>query len=122
MFGFGGMVWGRKEMKMGEKVQKYTAHELEIMAQIKRLRLCVLVHSIIYYRLNTSIISDFQYDKFAKKLKALQDKYGKLSAGVVEYRKEFEGWDGCSGYNLPLGDIWGYNKALYLVREFGTDN
>lgn len=98
----------------------YTSEELEIMAKIKRLRLCVLVHSIIYYRLNTNIVSDFQYDKFAKELKALQEKYPKLSMNVQEYKKEFEGWDGCSGYNLSLGDVWGYNKALWLVREFGN--
>ena len=104
-----------------EELKEFTHDELAIMSEIKRLRLCVLVHSIIYYRLNTSVISDYQYDKFAKKLKSLQDKFGELSSAVREYRDEFEGWDGCSGYNLPLGDIWGYSKALYLVKEFGTE-
>ena len=110
-----------KKKAVKEVVREFTCEELKIMSEIKRLRLCVLVHSIIYYRLNTSVISDFQYDKFAKKLKALQDRFSDLSSAVVEYRKEFEGWDGCSGYNLPLGDIWGYNKAQYLVKEFGIE-
>lgn len=110
----------KKKVKTVEVIKKYTEDERKIMEEIKRLRLCVLVHSIIYYRLNTNIVSDFQYDKFAKKLKALQDKYPELSKAVPEYNKEFEGWDGCSGYNLPLGDIWGYSKAQWLVKEFGN--
>lgn len=100
-------------------IKEYTEDERKIMEEIKRLRLCVLVHSIIYYRLNTNIVSDYQYDKFAKKLKALQDKYPELSKAVPDYNKEFEGWNGCSGFDLPLGDIWGYGKALWLVKEFG---
>lgn len=110
----------KKKVKTVEVIKEYTEEERKIMEEIKRLRLCVLVHSIIYYRLNTNIVSDFQYDKFAKKLKALQDKHPELSKAVPEYLKEFEGWDGCSGYNLPLGDIWGYGKALWLVKEFGN--
>lgn len=102
-----------------ETIKEYTEDERKIMEEIKRLRLCVLVHSIIYYRLNTNIVSDYQYDKFAKKLKALQDKYPKLSKAVPEYLKEFKDWNGCSGFDLPLGDIWGYSKALWLVKEFG---
>lgn len=110
----------KKKEKTIEVIKEYTEDERKIMEEIKRLRLCVLIHSIIYYRLNTNIVSDFQYDKFAKKLKALQDKYPELSKAVPEYNKEFEGWDGCSGYNLPLGDIWGYSKAQWLVKEFGN--
>lgn len=103
-----------------ETIKEYTEDERKIMEEIKRLRLCVLVHSIIYYRLNTNIVSDYQYDKFAKKLKALQDKYPKLSKAVPDYNKEFKDWNGCSGFDLPLGDIWGYSKALWLVKEFGA--
>lgn len=111
---------GKRNKKVENKTEtrEFSAEELQIMAEIKRLRLCVLIHSIIYYRLNTSIISDFQYDKFAKKLKALQDQYPKLSMSVKEYYKDFDGWDGCSGFKLPLGDIWAFNKAQWLLKEF----
>ena len=109
-----------KNEKTVEVIKEYTEDERKIMEEIKRLRLCVLVHSIIYYRLNTNVVSDFQYDKFAKKLKALQDKYPELSKAVPEYLKEFEGWDGCSGYNLPLTDPHMLQKAQWLVREFGN--
>ena len=102
-----------------EELKEFTHDELAIMSEIKRLRLCVLVHSIIYYRLNTSVISDYQYDKFAKKLKSLQDKFGDLSSAVREYRDEFEGWDGCSGYNLKcMSDSWAVKKAIQLVKDF----
>ena len=108
-----------KNKKTVEVIKEYTEDERKIMEEIKRLRLCVLVHSIIYYRLNTNIVSDFQYDKFAKKLKALQDKYPELSKAVPEYVKEFEGWDGCSGYNLKcMSDPWAVKKAIQLVKDF----
>lgn len=103
-----------EELKVA--IDNFTDDERKIMEEIKRLRLCVLVHSIIYYRLNTNIVSDFQYDTFAKRLKKLQDDNPKLSQAVPEYLKDFTSWDGCSGYNLPLGDDWGVRKAYYLVN------
>ncbi len=113
----------KKKVKTIEVIKEYTEDERKIMEEIKRLRLCVLVHSIIYYRLNTNIVSDYQYDKFAKKLKALQDKYPELSKAVPDYNKEFEGWDGCSGYNLKcMSDLWAVKKATQLVKDFENRN
>lgn len=111
-------MWENGNNLINKAIKAEKIDEGMIETEIKRLRLCVLVHSVIYYRFNTNIISDFQYDKFAKRLKKLQDDYPKYSQKVVEFRKEFEGWDGCSGYNLPLGNIWAYNKAQYLINTF----
>lgn len=94
----------------------------EIKDEIKRLRRCILVHSIIYYRMGTSVISDYQYDKFAKKLKKLQDENPKLSESVTDYYKDFKDWNGCSGFDLNLGDIWGYKTAEYLIKLVGGNN
>lgn len=90
--------------------------EQSIADEIKRLRKIILVHSVIYYRMNTNIITDFQFDKFAKQLQKLQNQYPNLSKEVKDYYKEFKNWDGCSGYNLPLGDIWANRKAQYLLK------
>lgn len=103
-----------------KKNKESTQEEQKIKEEIKRLRKVILVHSVIYYRLNTNIISDIQFDKFAKRLQKLQNQYPLLSKGVNEFYKEFKDWDGCSGFNLPLGDIWANNKARYLLGLKGN--
>lgn len=99
---------------------KLSKEEQKIGDEIKRLRKIVLVHSVIYYRMNTNIISDIQYDKFAKRLQSLQNQYPVISKSVNELYKEFKDWDGCSGFNLPLGDVWANNKAAYLLSLKGN--
>ena len=103
-----------------KKNKESTQEEQKIKEEIKRLRKVILVHSVIYYRLNTNIISDIQFDKFAKRLQKLQNQYPLLSKDVNEFYKEFKDWDGCSGFNLPLGDIWANNKARYLLGLKGN--
>ena len=101
-----------------KKDNLFSKEEQKIADEIKRLRKIILVHSVIYYRMNTNIISDFQFDKFAKLLKKLQNQYPKISEQVELYKKDFKNWDGCSGFSLPLGDIWANNKARYLLSLY----
>lgn len=101
------------------KKDSISKEEQSIADEIKRLRKVVLVHSVIYYRMNTNIISDIQYDKFAKKLQKLQNQYPLISQKIKELYNEFKDWDGCSGFNLPLGDVWANNKASYLLSIEG---
>lgn len=98
-----------------KKDDSITEEEQSITNEIKRLRKIILVHSVIYYRMNTNIISDIQFDKFAKRLQSLQNQYPLISKKISELYKEFKDWDGCSGFNLPLGNIWANNKAKYLL-------
>ena len=48
----------------------------DIKILIKRRRLQLIVHSCIYYRLNDNLISDATYDKWARELAKLHQKYG----------------------------------------------
>lgn len=102
-----------------KKMDSITEEEQSIANEIKRLRKIILVHSVIYYRMNSNIISDIQYDKFAKKLQKLQNENPLISKKVKELYEEFKNWDGCSGFNLPLGDVWANNKASYLLSLQG---
>lgn len=81
-------------------------NEEQIKALIRRRRRQVWIHSILYYRLNTSIVSDAQYDAWARELAELQATYPDLS-DQVEYYDKFKDWgkDGnYSGFTLPLHD------------------
>jgi hypothetical protein len=73
----------------------------EIVELISRRRRQVLVHSFIYYQLNDNIISDFIFDGWCGELVALADTFPEESKKAV-YAKEFEGFDGSSGYDLPF--------------------
>ena len=75
----------------------------EIRSLINRRRRQILVHSIIYYRLDDSLVSDSQWAKWAIELKQLQDKYPDIAAQCC-YADAFRDFDPSTGYNLPLYD------------------
>lgn len=83
--------------------------------QIRHRRLQMLIHSHIYYRLNTNILDDKQFDKWAYELRDLQAKYPEESA-ACDLAEEFEGWDGTTGFHLPEHD-WIDGIARSLLRK-----
>lgn len=91
----------------------------KIKSDILRKRQQILVHSCLYYRFDTNLIEDYQYDKIGKSLADLQIRYPELSKEVTHKYKAFEtfGQDGCySGYNLPTSDPDVVRKAQQLIN------
>jgi hypothetical protein len=84
----------------------------ELITQRRRQ---MLVHSFIYYRLGTSIISDATFDRWAYELRDLQRSYPEIAA-ACPFAAEFAGWDGTTGFNLPLYGEWLERKAAQLLR------
>jgi NAD-dependent DNA ligase len=82
---------------------------------INRRRRQVLIHSAIYYRWNKSIIDDHTFDKWAKELADLQTAYPEIASKCV-YAKEFEDFDGSSGFDLPHHYPEVQSTALKLLR------
>lgn len=74
-----------------------------IEEKIKQRRLQMLVHSYIYYELNTNIIDDAKWDRWAMELVDLQLKYPKESK-KAPYYEEFKDWDGSTGAFLKFDD------------------
>lgn len=75
-----------------------------------------MVHSIIYYRLNDSLISDEQWSEWALELEGLQDQFPDIAKDCV-YAEAFSDFDHSTGCNLPLDDPWGIRKAIELVNS-----
>lgn len=46
-----------------------------IVTKIELMQRMVIVHSIIYYELDSSVVSDVKYDKLARKLAKMKDTY-----------------------------------------------
>lgn len=88
----------------------------EAIAQlITQRRRQLYVHSFMYYRLGTSIIDDHAFDRWAYELRDLQRDYPEISA-ACPLAAEFAGWDGTTGYGLPLYGTWVERKAAQLLR------
>ena len=81
-------------------------------ALIKQRRLQMLLHSCLYYELNTELISDAQFDTWAVELATLiKENPGVYSDRFDQY---FEEWDGSTGMHFNHRDPWVLNRAEYL--------
>ena len=87
----------------------------EIAALIDRRRRQIIVHSVIYYKMDDNIISDSQWSEWAKELDELQRQYPEIAMTCV-FAKDFRDFDPSTGYNLPLDDPWAINKAHHLLN------
>lgn len=89
-----------------------------ICAKIQQRRLQILVHSCIYYEYDANIISDSQWNDWAKELVNLQRQHPEESASVIWF-KAFQNFDGSTGMDLPIKDSWVLNKAEELLYYKG---
>lgn len=85
--------------------------ETKALELINRRRRQLHVHSVIYYHLNTNIIPDATFDKWAVELASLQrdfpdSKHKGYMPGV------FASWTGDTGMHLPVTD-----RALGLAQS-----
>ena len=92
----------------------------EIAELINRRRRQLLVHSVIYYRLNKNIISDALWTKWAIELAELQERYKDI-AEKVPYHDNFKNFDPSTGFDLPLEDPWAVNTAIYLLKIYNKN-
>jgi len=82
---------------------------------IQRRRLQILVHSCIYYELDQNIISDRQWDAWARELVQLQKDYPEESKDTIWY-DAFKDWDASTGAFLPIKDDWVVRKAKQILH------
>ena len=86
-----------------------------IKERIEYLRKKLLVHSIIYYRLDESIITDEEWARWALELEELTKEYPHIAQNAF-LAKEFKDFDHSTGYNLPLETPWAVEKAMDLMK------
>lgn len=89
---------------------------------IHRRRRQVLVHSILYYGLNESIIDDATFDKWARELAELQRAHPGASERVEYMREAFRDFTGDTGFDLPLTDQRANRVARDLLTRKGLDH
>lgn len=99
----------------------YKGEELQIAELILRRRLQMLIHSSLYYDHNTNVISDKQFDTWARELVQLQKAYPDI-AKTVDWADAFADWDATTGAFLPLKDPWVVKTAMRFITIGGRHN
>lgn len=74
-----------------------------------------MVHSFLYYQLNTNIISDYTYDKWSYELAELMNNNKEIAA-KSGYYNGFKNFDGSSGYDLPYSNPEVQSKGYQILR------
>lgn len=75
---------------------KFSGEELKVAEKIQQRRLQILVHSYLYYKMDKPVISDAQWDKWARELVEYQKQHPDIAEQVI-YDDEFSDWDGSTG-------------------------
>ena len=89
--------------------------DIDIKELINRRRRQILVHSVIYYKMNQNLITDAQWTEWAVELENLQYMYPEIAEECV-YANAFKGFDHSTGFSLPLDDSWAVMRARKLLQ------
>ena len=68
--------------------------------KIEALERYILVHSMLYYHMSESLITDSQFDKAARLLASKIKKFGPKKIASTQYGYVFDDFDGSTGFYL----------------------
>lgn len=87
-----------------------------VAAKIQQRRYQILVHSLLYYELDFTLVPDNQWAIWAKELVELQTSHPSISSQVI-FAEAFKGFDGSTGFYLPYKDAQVVNIAYRLLKR-----
>ena len=93
----------------------------KIKSKIRQRRAQMLVHSCLYYEMDTTTVSDDVWQKWADELTKLQNEHPDC-CNISFYDKEFEDWTGDSGAFLPVRTKRVREMTLRFLRSYEADN
>lgn len=91
-----------------------------VQSKIKQRRQQMLVHSILYYEFDSPIITDKQYDIWARELVGLQKSCPKESSSTLLF-DVFIDWDGNTGFDIYQSQYKYYNIARELLAHHRSE-
>ena len=87
-----------------------------IAAKIQQRRYQILVHSLLYYELDFSLVSDHTWTRWGEELVELQKNNPDSSKKVIFY-EAFKNFDASTGFDLPFKDEQIVNIAYRLLMS-----
>ena len=79
---------------------------------IHRRRRQLIIHSVIYYRMDDSIVSDYTWQEWANELRDVQNAHPELKS-IGFHDELFAEWDGSTGMHLDLHEY--YSQATRIL-------
>lgn len=89
--------------------------EEAILAKINHRQRQVIVHSVIYYRLNDNLITDEKWNEWARELVSLQKTYPAIAVKSV-FWEDMKDFDPSTGFHLA-NHPWGLKVAPALLSN-----
>lgn len=86
-----------------------------VAAKIQQRRYQMLVHSLLYYELDISLVPDDKWSKWAKELVDLQTANPDIAKTVI-FADAFKDFDGSTGFDLPYRDAQIVHIAKKLLQ------
>ena len=93
----------------------------KIKSKIRQRRAQMLVHSCLYYDMDTSTVSDDVWQKWADELTKLQTENPDCCK-IKFYDKEFAVWTGDSGAFLPIRTKKVREMTLRFLNDYEAHN
>lgn len=90
-------------------------YDNSIAARIQQRRYQILVHSLLYYELDTNLVTDAKWTEWGQELCELQNAHPDIASQVI-FAEAFKGFDGSTGFNLPYKDEQVVNIACRLLK------
>jgi hypothetical protein len=87
---------------------------LSKVSMIQRRRRQLYVHSYLYYRMNTTLVPDETYDRWARELIELQKDYPRESE-TAPYHDDFKDFQMGDSFALDLDQAWIHDCCLQLL-------
>ena len=89
--------------------------------KIDWLQRYIIVHSYLYYELNTNVISDKEYDRRSKNLAKAREKYPELWKTSEYYRQFGDDYNGATGFSL-YRDLNEHQQAIIRSIAYKIQN
>ena len=86
---------------------------------IQRRRYQILVHSLMYYELDISLVEDHKWAEWGQELAKLQAEHPEIAEQVI-FAEAFKGFDASTGFHLPFRDEQILRIAGRLLRGVNT--
>lgn len=87
------------------------------VTKIQLLQDWIIVHSILYYEHDTSIVDDRVYDMNEVQLAKMMKKYP-MAAKQSRYAYAFKGFDGSTGFDIPSKLNKAHKKRFETIVNF----
>lgn len=88
-----------------------------VQEKIRQRRFQMVVHSYLYYKMDSPVVDDTTWQRWANELVVLQNVYPD-ECGMGLWDKDFKDWDGSTGMHLDqTGGVREYAEYIHKLFE-----